>query len=126
LVAIGFELVLKDSTTNEIVQIESMDVNEVESLWCDAISKKTNMEHKLKEFSMELEKESNQSNLCSILSLLNPNTPFDIILELHEPLVDNLSLLPSTLNSNRDMWLDWYDALKADRDTLENFLKASR
>ena len=126
LVAFGFQPVVKDALTNEVISLDQ-DANQPPTqMWCKDIASKLYLTQRQKKCNDELQCASNTlSNLTDIVSMLNLHSPFEIILEMREPTVDDAELLLAA-EGNRDAWLTWYDSLKVNHELLSSFLVESR
>ena len=71
--------------------------------------------------------------LPAFISLLYPQSPYEIFLEMEEPAIDDLVLTaPSKPDSSATTtdysktklsWIDWYDRLKADSEAIQTSLQ---
>jgi hypothetical protein len=121
MVSIGFKLLVKYN--EEFLLHDAGGSSEIASTWCRSLDQ---MEQLAGALSMILHGLAsmdpiNISDFSRIVDILNPNTPFDIVLEMEEPQLENLLLL-SKSNCEKDAWLEWYDGLKENKTILEEFL----
>lgn len=123
MISIGFKPIVKSN--DEFCSQNGNENSDVGPKWCLSMAIKEKLESTISSFSDHSHTSAADTSIIidfsKITDILNPHSPYDIILEMEEPQVENLLSLSQAVGE-KDAWLEWYDGLHEKKSILEEFL----